>query len=136
MIGILNSFVHVAMYSYYLYTALFPKKKVPLSVKKCLTILQLVSQSLTKPSVYIYRNMRQDSFLRSAYPSTGPVLPVDHPHRIALISTFVQSTKIGLLRAICTVWLHDDDVLRFLPESVPRTTEEVSIVKLGIDLEY
>lgn len=45
-LGILNSFVHVVMYSYYLYTALFPGTKVSIRVKKSLTILQLVQFAL------------------------------------------------------------------------------------------
>ncbi|XP_034242494.1 elongation of very long chain fatty acids protein AAEL008004-like [Thrips palmi] len=42
LLGIVNSFVHVCMYSYYLATAMWPETKPSLTVKKTLTIIQLV----------------------------------------------------------------------------------------------
>lgn len=42
LLGVINSFVHVCMYSYYLVTAMWPENKPSLAVKKCLTLIQLV----------------------------------------------------------------------------------------------
>lgn len=41
LIGVINSFVHIVMYSYYLYTTLFPNSRPSLGVKKSITLLQL-----------------------------------------------------------------------------------------------
>lgn len=41
LLGIVNSFVHVVMYTYYLATALFPDRKPGIRVKKALTLIQL-----------------------------------------------------------------------------------------------
>ena len=51
LLGIINSFVHIIMYSYYLLAALGPTVQKYLWWKKHLTLLQLVSEGSGEASV-------------------------------------------------------------------------------------
>ncbi|KAH9642897.1 hypothetical protein HF086_005179 [Spodoptera exigua] len=46
LIGVINSFVHVVMYAYYLLSVVMPSVKNSLRVKKHVTQLQIVSMKL------------------------------------------------------------------------------------------
>ncbi|KAK3914238.1 Elongation of very long chain fatty acids protein AAEL008004 [Frankliniella fusca] len=88
LLGIINCFVHIVMYSYYLYTVLFPRQRPGLGVKKSLTLLQLIQFAILLVHTIlpcVQRSCEVQNFLSF-------VLSVQYTFMIVMFSDFYMKT--------------------------------------------